>query len=108
VDLPLASSICFGTRSTSEIPGFDRLDFSGSVSGNCVMRINETSPIEIHIVPCIGAPQGIGEAGTSVVFPALAAAIHAGFERHGCIFKPSANRRIHRIASRTKVDSPAI
>ncbi len=42
-----------------------------------VLRINETPPIEVHIVPSKAAPQGIGETSTAVVFPALAAAIHA-------------------------------
>jgi isoquinoline 1-oxidoreductase beta subunit len=61
-----------------------------------VMRINETPPIEVHIVPSNAAPQGIGETSTAVVFPALAAAIHAAtgvrlrsqpFDRHELLRK---------------------
>ena len=61
-----------------------------------VLRINETPPIEVHIVPSNAAPQGIGEAGTPPVFPALAAAIHAAtgvrlrslpFDRHELLRK---------------------
>jgi isoquinoline 1-oxidoreductase beta subunit len=41
-----------------------------------MLRINETPKFDVHIVPSDGPPQGVGEAGTSIVFPALAAAIH--------------------------------
>ena len=61
-----------------------------------VMRINETPPIEVHIVPSTAPPQGIGEAGTAIAFAALAAAIHAAtgvrlrslpFDRHELLRK---------------------
>jgi isoquinoline 1-oxidoreductase subunit beta len=42
-----------------------------------LLRMNETPPIEVHIVPSNAAPMGIGEPGTAIIFPALAAAIHA-------------------------------
>jgi isoquinoline 1-oxidoreductase subunit beta len=42
-----------------------------------LMRMNETPPIDVHIIPSNAAPRGIGETGTAVVFSALASAIHA-------------------------------
>jgi isoquinoline 1-oxidoreductase subunit beta len=66
-----------------------------------VMRINETPPIEVHIVPSTGAPQGIGEAGTAIAFAALAAAIHAAtgvrlrslpFDRHELLRKDTQSK----------------
>jgi isoquinoline 1-oxidoreductase beta subunit len=42
-----------------------------------MLRINETPPIEVHIIPSGEAPGGIGEAGTTAAAPALANAIFA-------------------------------
>jgi isoquinoline 1-oxidoreductase beta subunit len=42
-----------------------------------MLRINETPPIEIYIMPSGEAPGGIGEAGTVAAAPALANAIFA-------------------------------
>jgi isoquinoline 1-oxidoreductase beta subunit len=56
-----------------------------------VLRINEVPRIDVYVVPSSAPPGGIGEAGTSVVGPALAAAIHGAtgvrlrsmpFDRH--------------------------
>jgi isoquinoline 1-oxidoreductase beta subunit len=41
-----------------------------------VLRINETPRIDLHMIESDQPPQGLGEAGTSIVFPALAAAYH--------------------------------
>ncbi len=42
-----------------------------------VLRINEAPVIEVHLVPSAAAPGGIGEPGTSAVFPAITNAIFA-------------------------------
>jgi isoquinoline 1-oxidoreductase beta subunit len=42
-----------------------------------MLRIDETPPLEIHIIPSGEAPGGIGEAGTVAAAPALANAIFA-------------------------------
>lgn len=42
-----------------------------------VMRINQTPPIEVHIVPSNEQPGGIGETGTVMAMPALTNAIFA-------------------------------
>ncbi len=42
-----------------------------------VLRIDETPPIEVHIVESTQPPGGLGETGTSISFPALAAAVYA-------------------------------
>jgi len=42
-----------------------------------VLRMNETPPIEVHLVQNGEAPGGIGEPGTAVTVPALANAIFA-------------------------------
>jgi isoquinoline 1-oxidoreductase beta subunit len=42
-----------------------------------MLRINETPPIEVHIIPSGEAPGGIGEAGTTASSAALANAIFA-------------------------------
>jgi len=39
--------------------------------------MNETPPIEVHLVRNLEAPGGIGEPGTAVTAPALANAIFA-------------------------------
>jgi isoquinoline 1-oxidoreductase beta subunit len=42
-----------------------------------VMRMNETPPLEVHIVESREAPGGIGEAGTAIAAPALLNALFA-------------------------------
>ena len=42
-----------------------------------MLRINEAPAIEVHIVENIERPGGMGEAGTSVIVPAVANAIFA-------------------------------
>lgn len=42
-----------------------------------MLRIDETPPIEIHVIPSGEAPGGIGETGTVAAMPALANAIFA-------------------------------
>jgi isoquinoline 1-oxidoreductase beta subunit len=42
-----------------------------------VLRMNETPPIEVHLVRNSEAPGGIGEPGTAVTAPALGNAIYA-------------------------------
>lgn len=49
----------------------------GNFDDSPVLRIHETPPIEVHIVPSTEAPGGIGELGTPGVAPALINAIHA-------------------------------
>lgn len=49
----------------------------GNFDDSPVLRIHETPPIEVHIVPSTEAPGGIGELGTPGVAPALLNAIHA-------------------------------
>lgn len=49
----------------------------GNFNDYRVMRINETPEIDVHIVESTEPPGGIGEPGTSVVFPAVANAVYA-------------------------------
>ena len=42
-----------------------------------VMRMNEAPAIEVHILPSEEPPGGMGEAGTSVIVPAIANAVFA-------------------------------
>jgi isoquinoline 1-oxidoreductase beta subunit len=42
-----------------------------------VLRMNETPPIEVHLVQSSEAPGGMGEPGTAVTAPALANAVFA-------------------------------
>jgi isoquinoline 1-oxidoreductase beta subunit len=42
-----------------------------------VMRMNETPPLEVHIVESREAPGGIGEAGTAIAAPTLLNALFA-------------------------------
>jgi isoquinoline 1-oxidoreductase beta subunit len=42
-----------------------------------MLRLNETPPIEVHIIRSGEAPGGIGESGTVAAAPALANAIFA-------------------------------
>jgi isoquinoline 1-oxidoreductase beta subunit len=42
-----------------------------------MLRIDETPPIEVHVIPSGEAPGGIGETGTVAAMPALANAIFA-------------------------------
>jgi hypothetical protein len=41
------------------------------------MRLNETPPLEVHIVKSGESPGGIGEVGTAIAAPALANALFA-------------------------------
>jgi isoquinoline 1-oxidoreductase beta subunit len=42
-----------------------------------MMRLNETPPMDIHLVQSDAAPEGVGEAGTAIIFPAITNAVHA-------------------------------
>jgi isoquinoline 1-oxidoreductase beta subunit len=42
-----------------------------------MMRINETPPIEVHVVASAEHPGGIGEVGTAIAAPALGNAVFA-------------------------------
>ena len=46
-----------------------------------VMRMNETPPIEVHLVRNLEAPGGIGEPGTAATAPAVANAVFAATGR---------------------------
>jgi isoquinoline 1-oxidoreductase beta subunit len=46
-----------------------------------LMRINETPLIDVHIVPSMDRPGGVGEPGTSAAIPALVNAVHAATGR---------------------------
>lgn len=60
---------------------YSQLTFEGGVAQQSnfndyrIMRINETPPVEIHIVNSSEASGGIGEVGTTVAAPALANAV---------------------------------
>ncbi|KWR80383.1 xanthine dehydrogenase family protein molybdopterin-binding subunit [Pseudomonas sp. PI1] len=41
------------------------------------LRISEAPPVEVHLVPSLEAPGGVGEAGTALIGPALVNALHA-------------------------------
>jgi isoquinoline 1-oxidoreductase beta subunit len=42
-----------------------------------MLRINETPPIDVHVIKSDEPPGGIGEAGTTAALPALRNAIYA-------------------------------
>jgi isoquinoline 1-oxidoreductase beta subunit len=42
-----------------------------------VMRMHETPRIDVHIVPSVEYPGGVGEPGTSAAIPALVNAVYA-------------------------------
>jgi len=42
-----------------------------------VVRMHESPPIEVHLVPSTAAPGGVGEPGTAALFPAVTNAIFA-------------------------------
>jgi isoquinoline 1-oxidoreductase beta subunit len=42
-----------------------------------ILRMNEAPAVDVHIVPNAEAPGGMGEAGTSVIVPAISNAIFA-------------------------------
>jgi isoquinoline 1-oxidoreductase beta subunit len=42
-----------------------------------MLRMDETPPIEVHIVDSTEAPGGLGETGTAAAFPAVANAVFA-------------------------------
>ena len=42
-----------------------------------MLRINDTPPLEVHVVPSGESPGGIGEVGTAIAAPALANAVFA-------------------------------
>jgi isoquinoline 1-oxidoreductase subunit beta len=46
-----------------------------------MLRIDEAPAIEVHIVPSLEAPGGMGEPGTSAIVPAVANAIFAATGR---------------------------
>lgn len=41
------------------------------------LRISEAPGVEVHLLPSLEAPGGIGEAGTAIIAPALVNALHA-------------------------------
>jgi isoquinoline 1-oxidoreductase beta subunit len=49
----------------------------GNFDSYQILRINEAPAVEVHIVPSDAPPGGMGEAGTSVIVPAVANAIFA-------------------------------
>jgi isoquinoline 1-oxidoreductase subunit beta len=42
-----------------------------------MLRMNEAPAIEVHIVENLEPPGGMGEAGTSIIVPAVANAVYA-------------------------------
>ena len=42
-----------------------------------ILRMDEAPAVEVHIVPSGEAPGGMGEAGTSLIVPAVANAVFA-------------------------------
>jgi isoquinoline 1-oxidoreductase beta subunit len=42
-----------------------------------MLRINEAPQIDVHLIPSMEAPGGMGEAGTSAIVPAVTNAIYA-------------------------------
>ncbi len=42
-----------------------------------MLRMDETPPIEVHIVESTETPGGLGETGTAAAFPAVANAVFA-------------------------------
>ncbi|MCY1216755.1 Membrane-bound aldehyde dehydrogenase [pyrroloquinoline-quinone] [compost metagenome] len=42
-----------------------------------VLRINEMPVVEVHIVPSVQAPTGVGEPGVPPIAPAVANALYA-------------------------------
>ncbi|WP_447649889.1 molybdopterin cofactor-binding domain-containing protein [Pseudomonas abietaniphila] len=42
-----------------------------------VLRMSDAPPVEVHLIPSVEAPGGVGEAGTALIAPALVNALHA-------------------------------
>ena len=49
----------------------------GNLASYQLLRINEAPAVEVHIVASSEPPGGLGEAGTSLIVPAVANAIFA-------------------------------
>ncbi|WP_077960758.1 xanthine dehydrogenase family protein molybdopterin-binding subunit [Ensifer adhaerens] len=77
VEAQIQSGVVYGL--SAALYGRITVENGAVVEGNFddapVLRINETPPIEVHIVPSAEAPGGIGEVGTPGVAPALLNAI---------------------------------
>ncbi|MGF0337947.1 molybdopterin cofactor-binding domain-containing protein [Ectopseudomonas toyotomiensis] len=41
------------------------------------LRINEVPPVEVHLIPSVETPGGVGESGTALIGPALVNALYA-------------------------------
>lgn len=65
-----------------------------------MMRIDETPAIDVHLMPSEGPPQGVGEAGTSIAFPALAAAV---FDATGVRIRSLPLNRHAELAGKTRL-----
>ncbi|MBD9591631.1 MULTISPECIES: molybdopterin cofactor-binding domain-containing protein [Ensifer] len=77
VEAQIQSGVVYGL--SAALYGRITVENGAVVEGNFddapVLRIHETPPIEVHIVPSAEAPGGIGEVGTPGVAPALLNAI---------------------------------
>lgn len=67
-----------------------------------VLRINETPPIDVHLIRNSEPPGGIGEPGTAATAPALANAVFAATGRR--IRQLPLQKALHVPASRTRTD----
>src|SRR5262245_3907409 len=53
----------------------------GNFDGYDVLRINEMPEVEVHIVPSLEAPTGVGEPGVPPIGPAVANAVYAATKK---------------------------
>jgi isoquinoline 1-oxidoreductase subunit beta len=79
IDAQVQGGIVFGITATlySEITIKDGRVEQANFTDYRMLRINQTPPIEVHIVKSSEAPGGIGEPGTAALAPALTNAIYA-------------------------------
>ena len=77
-----------------------------------MLRLDETPPVEVHIVDSDQAPGGIGELGTAIAAPALANAIFAAtgvrltelpVDRHRLLADPALLERVGDAGSNTEL-----
>lgn len=77
-----------------------------------MLRLDETPPVEVHIVDSDQAPGGIGELGTAIAAPALANAIFAAtgvrltelpVDRHRLLADPALLKRVGDAGSNTEL-----
>jgi CO/xanthine dehydrogenase Mo-binding subunit len=64
-----------------KVARLDELAASSKATSMTNLRLNQAPAVEVHLVHSRESPGGLGEAGTSVVVPAVANAIFAATDK---------------------------